>query len=101
MMLVQQESYKKATKNEEFQEKLLQAISTPPPVESPAPEPEKDYIDLAFAALIKKMKTSLNATEIMDAVEEVEQVVNHIYRENMRRFEYQPGTGNRRNLFDT
>ena len=45
------------------------------------------------------MKTSLNATEIMDAVEEVEQVVNRICRQ--KRLEYQPSTGNGRNLFDT
>ena len=88
-------------KNEEFQEKLLQAISVPPPVEAPAPEPEKDYVDLAFAALIKKMKTSLNANEIMDAVEEVEQVVNRICRQKRRRLEYQPGTSNTRNLFES
>ena len=41
-------------KNEEFQEKLLNAITAPAPVE--APELEQDYIDLAFAAIIKKMK---------------------------------------------
>ena len=47
------------------------------------------------------MKTSLNATEIMDAVEEVEQVVNCICRQKRRRLEYQPSSGNGRNLFDT
>ena len=52
-------------KNEEFQEKLLNAITAP----APAPEPEQDYIDLAFAAIIKKMKKTLNVNEIMDAVE--------------------------------
>ena len=41
-------------KNEEFQEKLLNAIIAPAPVE--APELEQDYIDLAFATIIKKMK---------------------------------------------
>ena len=36
-----------------------------------APELEQDYIDLAFAMIIKKMKKTLNENEIMDAVEEV------------------------------
>ena len=45
-------------KNEEFQEKLLNAITAPTPAPAPveAPEPEQEYIDLAFAAIIKKMK---------------------------------------------
>ena len=81
---------KRQQKTEEFQEKLLQAIATPPPV--PAEAPEQDYIDLAFAAIIKKMKTCLNPTEIMDAVEEVEQLVNRICRDKRRRREYQPST---------
>ena len=41
-------------KNEEFQEKLLNAITAPAP--APAPELEQEYIDLAFATIIKKMK---------------------------------------------
>ena len=47
------------------------------------------------------MKTSLNANEIMDAVEEVEQVVNRICRQKRRRLGYQPGTSNTRNLFES
>ena len=43
-------------KNEEFQEKLLNAITAPAPAPVEAPEPEQEYIDLAFAAIIKKMK---------------------------------------------
>ena len=43
-------------KNEEFQEKLLNAITVPAPAPVEAPEPEQDYIDLAFAMIIKKMK---------------------------------------------
>ena len=43
-------------KNEEFQEKLLNAITAPAPTPAPveAPELEQDYIDLAFATIIKK-----------------------------------------------
>ena len=47
-------------KNEEFQEKLLNAITAPAPAPVEAPEPEQEYIDLAFAAIIKKMKKTLN-----------------------------------------
>ena len=61
-----EKSNKRQQKTEEFQEKLFQAIATPPPV--PAEAPEQDCIDLAFAAIIKKMKTCLNPTEIMNAV---------------------------------
>ena len=67
-------------KNEEFQEKLLNAITAPAPAPVEAPEPEQEYIDLAFAAIIKKMKKTLNDNEIMDAVEELELVINRICR---------------------
>ena len=43
-------------KNEEFQEKLLNAITAPAPAPVEAPEPEQEYIDLAFAMIIKKIK---------------------------------------------
>ena len=55
MMHVQQEKTAKR-KNEEFQEKLLNAITAPAPAPVEAPELEQEYIDLAFAAIIKKMK---------------------------------------------
>ena len=78
-------------KNEEFQEKLLNAITAPAPAPAPveAPEPEQEYIDLAFAAIIQKRKKTLNDNEIMDAVEEVELVINRICREKKRRVAFQ------------
>ena len=83
-------------KNEEFQEKLLNAITAP--VE--APEPEQDYIDLAFAMIIKKMKKTLNDNEIMDAVEEVELVINRICREKRRRVAFQQAPASTKNIFE-
>ena len=89
-------------KNEEFQEKLLNAITAPAPVEAPveAPEPEQEYIDLAFAAIIKKMKKTLNDNEIMDAVEEVELVINRICREKRRRVAFQQAPASTKNIFE-
>ena len=87
-------------KNEEFQEKLLNAITAPPPASVEAPEPEQDYIDLAFAAIIKKMKKTLNDNEIMDAVEEVELVINRICREKRRRVAFQQAPASTKNIFE-
>ena len=84
-------------KNEEFQEKLLNAITAPAPVE--APEPEQEYIDLAFAMIIKKIKKTLNDNEIMDAVEEVELVINPICREK-RRMAFQQAPASTKNIFE-
>ena len=66
-----------------------------------APEPEQDYIDLVFAAIIKKMKKTLNYNEIMDAVEEVELVINRICREKRRRVAFQQAPGSTKNIFET
>ena len=85
-------------KNEEFQEKLLNAITAPAP--APAPEPEQEYIDLAFATIIKKMKKTLNDNEIMDAVEEVELVINRICREKRRRVAFQQAPASTKNIFE-
>ena len=87
-------------KNEEFQEKLLNAITAPAPAPVEAPEPEQEYIDLAFAAIIKKMKKTLNDNEIMDAVEEVELVINHICREKRRRVAFQQAPASTKNIFE-
>ena len=65
-----------------------------------APEPEQDYIDLAFATIIKKMKKTLNDNEIMDAVEEVELVINCICREK-RRVAFQQAPASTKNIFET
>ena len=88
-------------KNEEFQEKLLNAITAPAPAPVEAPEPEQEYIDLAFAAIIKKMKKTLNDNEIMDAVEEVELVINRICREKRRRVAFQQAPASTKNIFET
>ena len=88
-------SSKKQQLNETFQEKIIQAISAPMEpavVSAPPPPPEKkEYVDLAFAALKSKMKSTLSDNEMMDAVEEVEQVVNRICREKRRRVDYGSG----------
>ena len=68
-------------------------------IRAPAPELEQDYIDLAFAAIIKKMKKTLNDNEIMDAVEEVELVINRICREKRRRVAFQQAPA--KNIFET
>ena len=87
-------------KNEELQEKLLNAITAPAPAPVEAPEPEQEYIDLAFATIIKKMKKTLNDNEIMDAVEEVELVINRICREKRRRVAFQQAPGSTKNIFE-
>ena len=88
-------SSKKQQLNETFQEKIIQAISAPiepAVVSAPPPPPEKkEYVDLAFAALKSKMKSTLSDNEMMDAVEEVEQVVIRICREKRRRVDYGSG----------
>ena len=88
-------------RNEEFQEKLLNAITVPAPAPAPAPEPEQEYIDLAFAAIIKKIKKTLNDNEITDAVEEVELVINRICREKRRRVAFQQAPASTKNIFET
>ena len=88
-------------KNELFQEKLFNAITAPAPAPVEAPELEQDYIDLAFAAIIKKMKKTLNDNEIMDAVEEVELVINCICREKRRRVVFQQAPASTKNIFET
>ena len=69
-------------------------------ITAPAPEPEQEYIDLAFAMIIKKMKKTLNDNEIMDAVEEVELVINHICREKRRRVAFQQAPASTKNIFE-
>ena len=88
---------KKGTKHQqqidEFQDKVLEVLKAPVEVATPvAPPPvePKAYVDLAFAALIQKMKSNLTENEIMDTVEELQQVVHRVCREKRRRLEYQP-----------
>ena len=80
---------------------MLNAITAPAPAPVEAPEPEQDYIDLAFAAIIKKMKKTLNDNEIMDAVEEVELVINRICRAKRRRVAFLQAPASTKNIFET
>ena len=89
----------KQQKIDQFQEKVLKVLKCPveitTPVAPPPPSPAepKAYVDLAFAALIQKMKTNLSETEIMDTVEELEQVVNRVCRKKWRHLEFQHNIG--------
>ena len=80
---------------------MLNAITAPAPAPVEAPELEQEYIDLAFAMIIKKMKKTLNDNEIMDAVEEVELVINRICREKRRRVAFQQAPASTKNIFET
>ena len=51
------------------------------PIETAAPAEPQDYVDLAFTAIARKMKDTLNKNEIMDVVEEIEAIVNRACRE--------------------
>ena len=88
----------KQQKIDQFQEKVLEVLKSPveittPVAPPPAPAEPKAYVDLAFTALIQKMKTNLNENEIMDTVEELEQVVHKVCREKQRCLEFQPNLG--------
>ena len=87
----------KQQKLDDFQEKVLEVLKSSveitTPVAPPPPAEPKAYVDLAFAALIQKMKSNLNENEIMDTVEELEQVVDRVCREKRRRLEFQPNIG--------
>ena len=87
----------KQQKIDDFQEKVLEVLKSPveitTPVTPPPPAEPKAYVDLAFAALIQKMKSNLSETEIMDTVKELEQVIHRVCREKRRRLEFQPNIG--------
>ena len=55
---------------------MLNVITAPAPAPVEAPELEQEYIDLAFAAIIKKMKKTLNDNEIMENIFEMLQPVS-------------------------
>ena len=46
------------------------------------------------------MKKTLNESQIMDAVEEVQLVINHICREKRRRVAFEQAPGSTRNIFE-
>ena len=65
-----------------FQAKILKTLENP--IETAAPAEPQDYVDLAFTAIVRKMKDTLNKNEIMDVVEEIEAIVNRACREKRR-----------------
>ena len=68
-----------------FQAKILKTLENP--IETPAPAEPQDYVDLAFTAISRKMKDTLNKNEIMDVVEEIEAIINRVCREKRRRID--------------
>ena len=67
-----------------FQQKVLKTLVHPHPAEPTEPE---EYVDLALAAISRKMKDTLSKNEIMDLVEDIQQIVNRACREKRRRME--------------
>ena len=67
-----------------FQQKVLKTLEQPHPAEPTEPE---EYVDLALAAISRKMKDTLSKNEIMDLVEDIQQIVNRACREKRRRME--------------
>ena len=67
-----------------FQQKVLKTLEQLHPVEFAEPE---EYVDLALAAISRKMKDTLSKNEIMDLVEDIQQIVNRACREKRRRME--------------
>ena len=65
-----------------FQAKILKTLENP--IETATPAEPQDYVDLAFTAMGRKMKDTLNKNEIMDVVEEIEAIVNRACREKRR-----------------
>ena len=68
-----------------FQAKILKTLENP--IETAAPAEPQDYVDLAFTAIVRKMKDTLNKNEIMDVVEEIKAIVNRACREKRRRMD--------------
>ena len=68
-----------------FQAKILKTLENP--IETAAPAEPQDYVDLAFTAIARKMKDTLNKNEIMDVVEDIEAIVNRACREKRRRMD--------------
>ena len=73
---------------ENLQSRILKTLENPIEPVAPAPPPaEQDYVDLAFAAISRKMKDTLNNNEIMDLVEDIQCIVNQACREKRRRMD--------------
>ena len=71
---------------ENFQNRLLKTLEGPGPNE-PAVVEKQEYVDVAFAAIAMKMKSTLSQNEIMDLVEDIQQLVNRACREKRRRMD--------------
>ena len=67
-----------------FQQKVLKTLEQPHPAEPTEPE---EYVDLALAAISRKMKDTLSKNQIMDLVEDIQQIVNRACREKRRQME--------------
>ena len=65
----------------------MKTLENPIETAAPAPAEPQDYVDLAFTAISRKMKDTLNKNEIMDVVEEIEAIVNRVCREKRRRMD--------------
>ena len=73
---------------EDLQSRILKTLENPIEPVAPAPPPaEQDYVDLAFAAILRKMKDTLNNNEIMDLIEDIQSIVNRACREKRRRMD--------------
>ena len=66
---------KRRQEMENFQNKLLKTLEGAGPNE-PAVVEKQEYVDVAFAAIAMKMKSTLSQNEIMDLVEDIQQLVN-------------------------
>ena len=69
---------------ENFQQKLLKTLEGP---NEPAVVEKQEYVDVAFAAIAMKMKSTLSQNEMMDLVEDIQQLVNRACREKRRRMD--------------
>ena len=70
-----------------FQAKFLKTLENPIESAAPAPAEPQDYVDLAFTAILREKKDTLNKNEIMDVVEEIEVIVNRAWRKKRRRMD--------------
>ena len=67
---------------ESFQQKLLKTLEGP---NKPAVVKKQEYVDVAFAAIAMKMKSTLSQAEIIDLVEDIQQIVNRACREKKKK----------------
>ena len=81
-------SSKRRQEMENFQNRLLKTLEGPGPgPNEPGVVEKQEYVDVAFAAIAMKMKSTLSQNEIMDLVEDIQQLVNRACREKRRRMD--------------